>query len=1500
MSGIKIGGKVVEKMGPVSGFRTIKLVDIRRQTILWSVAPNGRTETGKLKFSVVVSPRLEFLQGANEGKLRLNFPDFIDWPGWLQDTLWGGFRLTFLDSKKTTPGAYAKATTQAQRNQLGVTKAATHDADSKPDSGAWSAIFPDSTIVRSYVFAPNGIGIRPRAIDNADLVNSINQLYSHLSLASIINPPTSAYLMGLDPFKNLVDLVGKARGISVQGIQNRNSPMAGVSLGGISALGAQEKGMSGAAQPLLVTLPPEVVIAAGLPVDSTSSMRIGTRAAALPQTTSALKPLFQANTANGFSDLLSPRQPAKNLKIPGVHIYDFHEILSVVREYPVMLRHLGLVLDLEVDPPAEDAKGEYYVRLEHKNLGSEATTKMNVLPWTLCSIGKGEFHAVSRFPARQEKGLLHLDDKKTYESSQLDTDGGGLKVLKFVSQWVQTQDRGAGNTAQSNAVPAMRSVGIGVRMPGRPTVQADYLNKVRDNLEKKLYTRDAPFYPTGRITGVNPNLVLQAEDLTRGFRVDAGVYHESKSSWRWYSLCHRTVTYKYGGTTLKGVFDEGTVTTGLAKLPAPTNGHTHEMYDTLFRWDGWSLCAPREGATDDDTMLQPFNTSQGLFLNTELSVRKRTLPRLRFGRKYRFRARTVDIAGNSLGAPPLPADDGSFPSDFPEADSGPATAASPYRRYEPIGSPMTLLTRDLADSPGESLETLVIRSTRGEATSDTTTRHLAPPKISTPTAVALGMFDGPVHLDSQKYDALKAARNATVDRQKIYGTKAWQTDYLIDPLAAGVAFGHLPGTKELVKNYPYDTATEWPKRNTLLFTLKDGTAPPTEAGGEITVSLPPAEVMHVPYASVPAGEKAIDLLAIWGWIEDQYALQKNDPNVDHALIDKAYADAKVWALHGVHWMLTPRRDLMLVHAVKQPLWDPKITPVFNPTASKPKVMRRDLHSTWSYVDLVIRAHGKSTVKLDLRASWDEIVNDPTKPKGIRKVAADRHVLSVPVHLGPPVYGYPTTSGGLGFYYDTVDSPDDVGAMLLGAYLDKVVVEPARKNVAVASENQDALAVAKRYKLLELWNKHAADLAKIGVPRHEFGDTKHRLVTYVAIGTTRFREYFKPVRTKPPVPGDKTEEQFTVTGETVQVHIPNSARPDRLKPLYIIPTFGWQDRQKTRGGESRKRKGNGLRVYLEGPWYLSGDKEQLGVVVVPEPKGLNSYLGKYVSAQAATHLTQWAQDPIWKSSTLPHNFPGKDDFLNGEFATGLTLEEFGGEGGGNVGVVGYDVEFDQDRGLWYADIEMDPGDSYMPFVRLALARYQPYSVPNAHLSRVAIADFVQLAPDRKASITKYKKGGGGTSVHVTVSGISYGNKNPKSPKRGVVNLSNAAKVATGGAAAVEKIGEQALIGAGESLVKKAFSRKVDTGSVVEASLESARAGVNDEILKWEEVKGSTVKLDASVTTVSVRGAGLYTWAGDVSVPAGGPYRLVIREYEVYQSVHSATPTRRLVYAETFDL
>ena len=92
-------------------------------------------------------------------------------------------------------------------------------------------------------------------------------------------------------------------------------------------------------------------------------------------------------------------------------------------------------------------------------------------------------------------------------------------------------------------------------------------------------------------------------------------------------------------------------------------------------------------------------------------------------------------------------------------------------------------------------------------------------------------------------------------------------------------------------------------------------------------------------------------------------------------------------------------------------------------------------------------------------------------------------------------------------------------------------------------------------------------------------------------------------------------------------------------------------------------------------------------------------------------------------------------------TSLTLEEL--DPSTQVRVASHAVGFDPpnrpgDPGRWYCDIQLTDHDgnelkAYMPFVRLALARYQEHSIPGCELSRVVLADFAQLSPTRSVTI-----------------------------------------------------------------------------------------------------------------------------------------------------------------------
>ena len=167
---------------------------------------------------------------------------------------------------------------------------------------------------------------------------------------------------------------------------------------------------------------------------------------------------------------------------------------------------------------------------------------------------------------------------------------------------------------------------------------------------------------------------------------------------------------------------------------------------------------------------------------------------------------------------------------------------------------------------------------------------------------------------------------------------------------------------------------------------------------------------------------------------------------------------------------------------------------------------------------------------------------------------------------------------------------------------------------------------------------------------------------------------------------------------------------------------------------RTRSGGGLRVWMDRPWFSSGEGEKLAVVLGPDDKEPPSLLGKLVS--------RFGQDPAWDAAVPatalhPSHFPNAVDV-----DSGLSLDESSKATeptakNATVTVAAFDPEYDEDRNLWFCDIDLSPkaGPAYFPFVRLALARYQRHSVDNARkLSRVIQTDFAQLLPSRTLDVT----------------------------------------------------------------------------------------------------------------------------------------------------------------------
>ncbi|KPV44797.1 hypothetical protein SE17_44175 [Kouleothrix aurantiaca] len=105
-------------------------------------------------------------------------------------------------------------------------------------------------------------------------------------------------------------------------------------------------------------------------------------------------------------------------------------------------------------------------------------------------------------------------------------------------------------------------------------------------------------------------------------------------------------------------------------------------------------------------------------MTTNFRVLGGTLPRLKFGRAYRLRARTVDLANNSL------APDDALAGLLEDLAALPRrTNLQPghvvYLRYEPVPAPL-LAARDerAVTGPGSALDRLVIRSFNSDPSLD--------------------------------------------------------------------------------------------------------------------------------------------------------------------------------------------------------------------------------------------------------------------------------------------------------------------------------------------------------------------------------------------------------------------------------------------------------------------------------------------------------------------------------------------------------------------------------------------------------------------------------------------------------------------------------------------------------------------------------------------------------------------------------------------------------------
>jgi hypothetical protein len=1428
-----------------------------KQSLTWTALPNGYSADGKsLRLSVLLSPRLTC--DPADGTVYLDkYLDFCDWPSVLVRSK----LIVHCGAAAVTIGADELAAQNRVDNHLGNVEPA-----------VWKALFPEpeKVLVASFAFKDlSNHSVFSYSTRQMDAL--VRDLYTKLARSAGARLPKVSTLLNDPDWKQVIDAVSFTDRFSMD--EKTKLPNPG-KLRKLVEQGSTSKNpnVERLARFQLFHTPPSSPEVQKYKVNPGGPVKPGD-----PRENAAWRTHKRAQL------------PDKNVIAETI---DFHQVVAAMNQYPTLLRMLGLVTDLLIDPKefakAPDQRLWVEVVLPPGAAGVERMPDAS--PRTRIRLTDKQFQPLPRpnlnaGDYRVKDGLVDINQDR-WDLLQNDVDGAGLKLINFArtlrnltepNQFISAASKQldpATRFEKETGTPSLRNAGLMLVHLDR----GRFLKNAFDR-NKQFNTPVETIHSGGSATPPD----LFAEDLVRGYRID--IWDRQTNQWQ--SLCRRKSNYVFDGMEVEVPDEEGMVRLAATKSADPaSNPDVVYLHEALVSWTGWSLCAPPPGKAidkDDKPADAQAEVPPGIHMQVKFKAVDKSLPRLRYGRQYWIRARAADLAGNSL--PPRRDDFGS---------ENPGNHAKPYLRYDPIAPPAIALNRP-GGSPepevpeeGESMERAAIRTfneTYNDPAPSTqkTTRVAVPARTTVREAEQHGMLDAGGKLDAGAYSMLVNTDNALEEvtvKASGPGTAPDGAEatyavfdengilpYLPEPLCGTIAakIFNLPGYSNaaIIKIPLYPGGTSWPKARPFRIQILEQAGAPWYSAADHTlyIPLPKAARATLRLSALPEDERVLDMMGVWNWL--------------HAA-DKAAM--KPLALGGQHWMLTPWREVHLVHAVQKPLLLPlfralSISRTFGATCAQPR-----FEATTSL---------KSTDHIDLRAEWHEPKDDPEKNEGTDVVRAD-HAFSVKITT-PESYGGKPEHG-------------------------------------LVPGQEDVIDVGMKFRS----NK-----------RHEFHDTRYRRIEYWIEATTSFREYMppellqKPDENNNPVPDDT---HIKVSGDRAVQWIPNSSPPPAPEVLYVVPTFGWT-RGEQDGKKSSWRRGGGLRVYLDRPWFASGYGEMLGVVL--PPAGFAGDPNKDpVSQPLKNFVTQWGNDPIWKSPYVGGAAPGQADFPlhrmqpdpsgkwvpkfaagtkehdqpNAAFkTTGLRPPALKDENI-SVTVAPHDVFYDEERRLWYADIEVEAGQAYYPFIRLALARYQPISVTNAHLSDVVLADFMQLVPDRWLNVTQT---GDPRTRRVTVSGPRFTDSSSslearKAPST-TVKINNKTIVRTPADVAqtsvVEVWVEKLNSARGED-----FGWERLTDAVVQRDEKVLRpVKISEAVLAQKKARIAELELKRDFASILredlVRPDFIQPvlWKGTVTLPSapapGESYRLVIAEYEEYlvddASPYDATPTqkgRRLVFLE----
>lgn len=1137
---------------------------------------------------------------------------------------------------------------------------------------------------------------------------------------------------------------------------------------------------------------------------------------------------------NDKKNLRSEKYNATNFR------QEFHKKISALARYPHVLRVLGLIQDFKVKKYQLNNINtqDFLLRIEF-DISCRSTNSKDypfdeffrsvqfVRPYTRCEKPEGKLRSYIIHPPGTKIDISNYGKGKVPDYSHYvcngflntvfldENDPNPIKNVFSVDQAYyedQTSDISQiNNTKEPNVVGINTKIFseediavIKQKAAIKPKISKGFSIKVHGQPTDILVNMDEQFEKITDDTIEEPKSAFMAHHLDCGYRVDVYVTGGGGDD-TWKSLCKRKASY---------VVDrkDDDIKIPLTQFAIRRN-HIHlfkklqdepwleevrqidedgkaNRFEEIARWNGWSLTCPpiyKKDSADKDN-----HESDDMEL-TDITPLAGSLPKLRFGAKYMFRIRTVDICGNG---PKLSdnVDDQCVFKCMPKPDD---SVDLVYERKEVINPPMFFAPYPIVDElqtvdeqeienriehkkkehgfkiktkyKGEDNETLVIRTKvkpdgRPDSLDRECVRYLTPQHITMHFAETSGML------------------NALYGQVKKGGKDpGWLYEYLATK-------PKLFYEKDEIENRAIPFLTD-PKVGYVLIETNDPKyAIPSEGINPVFRAQSQSEFA--------VNNKAIKLLLTSALEKStQFELKYGKSLIQFNLPEGIAETLKIASSSITDSEISIRKGFRIIHAVQRPflkclegeftdkqlsiakfLRFEKLTPASGTYEQNQKYQVHILPTSEFKEPMKIFPFS-STGKLTLYAEYCDYELNPNNSEGWSYISKDHPKETENDIKENKITSTNKTQDADKFYItqswsnlneETNDKYDTIINDLV--YSDHFVLD--------SKPGQDPKSEQVKKQIKENFNFFI----------HSFPDTKFRKVKYKLEAVSKFSEFFDiekhGIDKKDPNPfsvfaslDPSQNEQYDSLNTNKEKEdcfytiIKNSAKPSKPNITSIVPVFTIE-KTSNQNSNTYKFVHKTFRVYLGNTWYETGLDEKIAVIlkavnptdeqfknrisVIANDPTTDSLVAKKDSAISYSHYNGLSKDYIdsFKNELdssdieiLPRTVDSLSDLkLDTPSFNSQNENPNAGDRIHDFGYSIFDVNWDMNKKEFYADITVNQNNlsHYSTLVKLAVCRYQEQSIIwegkyDYRFSDVVMTDMVSILSERTVETDESKQG-----------------------------------------------------------------------------------------------------------------------------------------------------------------